>query len=200
MFYLSEHTSHEDALGSPFAARPDGTMAYVEPGDDVRRVGLLPPALEEILRRRLADPYVLEARIYCWGGAVLREHDRGGRDLGVRIEVVPLRMWSRLGEERSYQIVTRDDLQRSALAQARACFGRLPGDTTLAYGGPNRDVLGHCLISLITFAPTPDRGGWIDRLLGGPAMADLLRSVERSATLPPAPARALSEVRLGVAA
>lgn len=200
MFDPSALTYHEEFHRMASAKRPDGTMAHAALRDDARRAGPLPFAQEALLHRRLADRNVLQARIYCWGGAVLCRDGRSGLSRGVQIEVVPLRLWARLGEARSYEIVTRADWQRSTLALARRAFGRLPSATTLAYGSPNRDALGHCLVSLLSFGPTPERGGWIDLLLGGAAMTDLLCSVERAATRLAAPVRSPGDHRLAVAA
>lgn len=200
MFDSSALTFHEDSHRAAFSVKPHGSVAHAPQRGDARWAGPLPFAQEALLHRRLAEPNVLQARIYCWGGAVLRLDDRGGLSRGVQIEVVPLRLWARLGEARSYEIVTRADWQRSTLALARGAFGRLPSATTLAYGGPNRDALGHCLVSLLSVGPTPERGGWIDLLLGGTAMTDLLHGVERAATFMTAAARAPGEHRLAVAA
>jgi hypothetical protein len=200
MFDPSALTFHEGSHRGALATKPNGKMAHAARRDDARRAGTLPFAQEALLHRRLADPNVLQARIYCWGGAVLRQDSRGGLSRGVQIEVVPLRLWARLGEACSYEIVTRSDWQRGTLALARGAFGRLPSATTLAYGGPSRDALGHCLVTLLSFGPTPERDGWIDLLLGGTAMTELLRSVERAATFMTAAVRAPGEHRLAFAA
>lgn len=201
MRQLSTPPNRNDSYPAAFAgSKPEQTFDR-NAQRELARVGEpLPPAQDEVLHGRLADPSVIEVRVYCWGGAVLRHSHQGVQDRGVQIEIVPVRLWARLGAASSRQIVTRADWQRCTLVLARNALGRLPGGTTLAHGAASGDALGHCLVSLFSRAPASVRSSWIDLLLGGPAMADLLQGVERAAARLDAPARALSEGRLAVLA